>query len=353
MFDMISGLFSDSVNKIIIACFMVLLSFVFRVLFRKTVFASLLKYSDKSDKEVLYTALNSISKPVDFLFIVIGVAIAINIIDLPQQYVQIVSSIVRTLFVFIVFWAVFSIIDPLSKMAVSLSSKSDNLLTQTALRLFGKILKFLVFASGLVMILQEWGYNVTGFIASLGLVGMAFALAAKDTAANLFGSIVVFSDKPFVIGDWVKINDNEGIVEDITIRSTMIRRFDQALITMPNSNLTNNSLTNFTRMGKRQIKINLGLTYSTTAEQIRSIVKDIRLYLSSNNEIHQETIHIYFHDFNDSSLGIFCYFFTNTTNWGDYMAVREEVNLEIISIIEANGAKFAFPSQSIYLEKNI
>lgn len=327
-------------------------SFVLRVAFRKTVFRALEKYSDKSDREILSITLASIRRPVDFLFIVIGIAIATNVLPIEAQYANITNQAIRSLFIFTIFWGFFSIIEPLSRIVNDISNKSDNLLTQTAARLFSKIFKFLIAAIAIVMILQEWGYNVTGFVASLGLVGMAFALAAKDTAANLFGSIVVFSDKPFAIGDWVKINDNEGHVEDITIRSTMIRRFDQALITMPNSNLTSSSITNFSRMQKRQIKMTLGLTYSTSAEQMQQIIADIRDYLSSNEKIDQEIIHVYFHDFDTSSLGVFCYFFTKATNWGEYMTVREEVNFELMKIITKHGSQFAYPTQTLYLEKS-
>ena len=345
-------LFEQNMTQIGIAIAVLIASFVLRVAFRKTIFKALEKYSDKQDKQILAITLVSIRRPVDFLFIVIGFAIAVNILPIEPHYGHITNQIIRSLFIFTIFWGFFSIVEPLSRIVNDLSNKSENLLTQTAARLFSKIFKFLIAAIAIVMILQEWGYNVTGFVASLGLVGMAFALAAKDTAANLFGSIVVFSDKPFVIGDWVKINDNEGHVEDITIRSTMIRKFDQALITMPNSNLTSSSITNFSRMQKRQIKITLGLTYSTNAIQLQRIISNIRDYLASNEKIDQEIIHVYFHDLDTSSLGIFCYFFTKTTNWGEYMQVREDVNFEIMKIVEQNGAHFAYPTQTIILEKS-
>jgi MscS family membrane protein len=103
-------------------------------------------------------------------------------------------------------------------------------------------------------------------------------------------------------------------------------------------------------MGKRRIKMNIGLTYSTTATQMQNIVQDLRTMLENHNDIHQDTIFIYFTDFQDSSLGIFCYFFTKTINWGEYMRVREDVNLKIMHIVEQNGASFAFPSRSIYIE---
>ena len=205
---------------------------------------------------------------------------------------------------------------------------------------------------GFVVVLQGWGYNVTGFVASLGIGGLAFALAAKDTASNLFGSLVIFGDKPFEIGDWIKSDEVEGVVEDIGIRSTKVRTFAQALVNVPNANLANSAIINWSRMGKRRIKMNIGLTYDTSELQMRNILKDIRDMLTKHKDIHQSTIYIYFTDYNDSSLGIFCYFFTNTIKWGEYMSVKEEINLLIMKIIEDNGAFFAFPTQTIQIESD-
>jgi len=188
-------------------------------------------------------------------------------------------------------------------------------------------------------------------LASLGLIGMAFALAAKDTAANLFGSLVIFTDRPFKIGDWIKTPIVEGTIEEIGIRSTRVRTFAQALVTVPNAVLANSAILNWSRMGKRRIKMRIGLTYSTTRQKLQTILNDIRQMLKNHKDVHQGTIMIYFDKFEDSSLSIFCYFFTTTTVWEEYLKAREDINLKIMKIIEDNEAEFAFPSQSIYIEK--
>ena len=179
---------------------------------------------------------------------------------------------------------------------------------------------------------------------------MAIALAAKDTVANLFGSLVIFSDKPFKIGDWIKTPVVEGTVEAVGIRSTKVRTFAQALVSVPNAVLANSEILNWSRMGKRRIKLILGLTYSTKAIDLQNIVKETKEMLKKHQDIHQDTIYIYFTNFDASSLGVFCYFFTKTTSWGEFMRVKEDVNFKIMQIVENNNASFAFPSQSIYLE---
>jgi MscS family membrane protein len=318
--------------------FQVITKFVVLTIFKKT--------NNTFDEEIF----DSIQKPLSFLFIFIGANIALQFLDVPKEFKSFIVPLIKSGFAFIIFWTIYNILTPLTKVINKLTHKFGKELSDDITNFLIKTLKFLVISIGFVAIMNVWGYNISGFLASLGLVGMALALAAKDTASNLFGSLVIFSDRPFKIGDWIMTPDVEGIVEQIGIRSTKVRTFAQAIVTVPNAVLANSAILNWSRMGKRRIKMNIGLTYSTTATQMQNIVQDLRTMLENHNDIHQDTIFIYFTDFQDSSLGIFCYFFTKTINWGEYMRVREDVNLKIMHIVEQNGASFAFPSRSIYIE---
>jgi MscS family membrane protein len=142
----------------------------------------------------------------------------------------------------------------------------------------------------------------------------------------------------------------EGVVEDIGFRSTKVRTFAQALVSIPNSKLANEVITNWSRMGKRRIKFRLGIKYSTPVEKIKEFLQQVRDMLEKHPEIDKDTIFIYFDQFGDSSLDIFSYFFTKTINWKKYLEAREDVNLRIIEIAENLNIEFAFPSTSIYLE---
>ena len=329
----------------------VFLTFLFlRVFFRKVIVSFLSKLTAKTKTDFDDNLLDAIKAPIDLIIIVIGALVAKDILALDGNINEVVTSVLRSMFAFALFWMIYNALTPLATIVHKFTAKFGQELSEDIANFIVKALKFIVFAIGFVSILQEWGYNISGFLASLGLVGMAFALAAKDTAANLFGSLVIFTDKPFKIGDWIKTPEVEGTIESIGIRSTKVRTFAQALVTVPNAILANSAILNWSQMGKRRIKMKLGLTYNTTGKQVESIVSDIKNMLQNNADIHQETIHIYFTDFDDSSLGIFCYFFTKTTNWGDYMKVRESVNLEVMKIVENNNSSFAFPSRSIYVE---
>jgi MscS family membrane protein len=306
------------------------------------------KKSSTFNEEVFY----SIQKPLSYLFIFVGMNISLQFLKIPEEMLSFVVPLIKSGFAFIIFWTLYNVLTPLTVVIQKITEKFGQELSYDITNFLIKTLRFLIIAFGFVAIMSVWGYNISGFLASLGLVGMALALAAKDTAANLFGSLVIFSDRPFKVGDWIMTPEVEGIVEEVGIRSTKVRTFAQALVTVPNAVLANSAILNWSRMGKRRIKMNIGLTYSTTASQMQAIVDELRAMLVAHEEIHQETIFIYFTDFQDSSLGIFCYFFTKTTNWGEYMRVREDVNLKIMHIVENNGASFAFPSRSLYIENN-
>lgn len=346
--------FLDTLTGQIIASIIILALFYFSKKFiSKIIFSILDKLVKKTKTNVDDKIVMVLKKPFELLILIIGFYIVSKIIQLEGNIEALISVAIRSAFTFVLFWSIFRFIAPISNTIINTSSKikSKNLGKDLA-NLISKFIQVIVVALGIITILQEWGYNITGFLASLGLVGMAIALAAKDTVANLFGSLVIFSDKPFKIGDWIKTPHAEGIVEAVGIRSTKIRTFAQALISVPNAALANSEILNWSQMGKRRIKMNLGLTYSSTTKQMNAVLRDIREMLQNDLSVHQGTIHIYFTDFNASSLDIFCYFFTKSTDWAEYMRVREDINLKIMRIVEKNNTSFAFPSQSIYIEKN-
>jgi len=295
--------------------------------------------------------LDTIEKPLHLALILAGIYFAQLIISITPEAQLTFDKFFRAFVVVVVIWTLYRAVDIFTEPLRNATQKIHNNVTDELAGFVIKTLKFIVIAMAFVTVMQEFGYNISGFVASLGLGGLAFALAAKDSAANLFGSLVIFSDKPFNKGDWIKTPDVEGIIEEIGVRSTKVRTFAQALVTVPNAVLANSAITNWSKMKKRRIKMNLGLEYSTTATQMKKILDDIKMHLKSRSDIDQGTIFIHFTDFDESSLGIFCYFFTKTTKWGEWLAIKEEINLEFMRIIEENGSAFAFPSRTIYMKQ--
>lgn len=183
-----------------------------------------------------------------------------------------------------------------------------------------------------------------------GLGGLAFALAAQDSLSNLFGGMVIIVDKPFTVGDWISTPSVEGIVEDITFRSTKVRTFAQAIVTVPNSKLANEPITNWAAMGKRQITFHLKVAYSTPRAKLEKCVERIKTTLIEHPDVHKQTIFVVFDRYNDSSLDIFLYFFTITTVWQEFLMVKQDINFKIMRILEEEGVSMGLPTTNVHLE---
>ncbi len=322
-----------------------------KIIIRRTIFDFIGKFVVKTSTKVDDKILKAVKQPMEFLIVVVGAYFALDILSLGDPIGFIADNTIMSLFYVAMFWILYNSLEPLSYIIVGYTKVFGKGLSDDIANFVLNIFRFLIFAIAFMTILQEWGYNISGFLASLGLIGMALALAARDTVSNLFGSVVIFSDKPFEVGDWIKTTDVEGTVESIGMRSTKVRTFAHALVSVPNGQLAHSSILNWTKMGKRRVKFDIGLTYTTDETQMKNIVSQIKDMLNNHDDIHKESIHIYFSAFGDSSLNIFCYYFTNTTAWDEFMHIREDTLFKIMNIVKANNSSFAFPSQSLYIEK--
>ncbi len=333
--------------KIILAFLALGFFLVLRKAFTVYILKTLRFLASRTKTELDDKFLHAIKGPLRFLFIIAGIYVFFLILEVD---IGIIRHILKGLLIFDVFWAIYNLITEFEENMYHVLGKFGKASRELASFII-KITKILIVSIGIIALLQDWGINVTGFIASLGLGGLAFALAAKDTAANIFGGIAILTDNIFKVGEWIKVGGAEGIVEDIGIRTTKIRAFDKRLIVVPNATIANSNVENFSRRNKRRIMMRIGLVYDTPVEKIKKIVEDIRNMLLSHPDIAKdESLLIYFDQFEDSSLSIFCYFFTNTAVWQEYLKIREDINLKIKEIVEQNGSSFAFPSNSVYFE---
>ena len=233
----------------------------------------------------------------------------------------------------------------------SISSRTESDLDDQLMPIVGKTLKILVVTIGSLVALQNLGINVVSALAGLGLGGLAFALAARDTAANMFGSFTIFMDQPFKMGDWVKIDGtHEGIIESIGLRTTRIRTFKKTEISLPNSVVANTSIENISRRPYRRVYTTIGITYGSPAEKVEQLVKQIRDIIRNNNHAVEEGMQVSFVDYAASSLNIMVYFFVNVNDWTQELQAKQEVYLAIMKAVENLGLEFAFPTQTIHLE---
>ena len=310
------------------------------------------KISSSIQSTVTIPLFNTIHKPLRWIILLVGFNISISALTFNKEVDAFLIGFSNSVKIFLIAWILFLVVDFLYSGSRVFLKKSHNQSFYNFMNLSKKFVKIIIAVVSIIFFLDLWGYNVNGLIASLGLVGMAVALAAQDTTKNIFGALMIFADTPFKVGDWIQTPQAEGTIEEIGMRSTKVRTFEDSLVSVPNGVVANTPVTNWSAMTKRRIKMTLGLTYSTTPEQMTTILKEMRELLQNDPDIDQKTIFVNFTDYSSSSLDIFCYFFTKTTVWGEYLSVREKINLEFMRIVQSNGASFAFPSQSIYIEKN-
>lgn len=330
-----------------------LVFFVFNKIFTKYVFHLFLKLTKKTKTDLDEQVLLAFEKPLRLYFIILGLYFALNHLPFSLHSKEIILSTFRSLIIVLIAWGLSNLASSTSLWMEWLGKKINIEVDKILIPFFSKVIKFIIIALAITMVAQEWDYPIEGLITGLGLGGLAFALAAKDAVGNIFGGIIIITEKPFTLGDWIQTPSVEGTVEDISFRSTKIRNFAQSLVTIPNSTLANEPITNWSKMGKRRITFNLGITYSTPQAKVAKVVSEIRNMLENHPEIHQETLFVRFDKFNDSSLDIFLYFFTKTTNWGEWLRVKEDCNLKIMGILEKEGVEVAFPSRSIYFENQL
>lgn len=295
--------------------------------------------------------VESLDGPVAIFTVLWAGYIAVAILD-PPYYREFIDKIIITLVTIDVTWFLFRLTDVTTRFLAAKYEKEDKKVVMTMFPLINKAAKVFVVIVSFIMIIQNLGYSVSSLLAGLGIGGLAVALAAKDTLANVFGSVMIFLDRPFVIGDWIKVKDIEGIVEDVGFRTTRIRTFGKYEVSIPNTVVVNETIQNFSRRPMRRISTTIGITYDTPPEKIRKAIKKIKEIILNHPKTYKKTCFVHFSEFGESHLGIFMYFFINTADWGVFMQAREEIFLQIMEEFNKMGIEFAFPSRTIYIAKS-
>jgi MscS family membrane protein len=345
-----------SIEDLLIFFILIFLSFVVRFLFLHILDTKITALAKKTRTDVDDQIIYAVRNPVGYFILLHGFYFAILSLHLPDMigWINIADILDKGYILclsFIMLYLFFKLIDVIGLYVFRMTKDSDNKLDDQLAPLLIKSLRIFVIIIGVLFIIQNFGYSIASLLAGLGIGGLAFALAAKDTIGNLFGSFTIFSDKPFHQGDWIRIGDVEGTVEEVGFRSTRIRRFDQAQVVVPNSHFTKNDVTNFSAMKKRRIKFNLGVTYGTSPEQMTKVVEGIKQIIKEDHKFDHTFSMVHFTEFGDFSLNIFIYCFTKTTVWDEFLSVREEFNLKIMQLLEELEVEIAFPSQMIYFDK--
>ncbi len=336
------------------ALFIFIIFLMFRRLFTRIILNRLEGFVQNTNTDIDERLLIALKNPIRFIPIVIGFFIATEYLNLSGDIKIVMENLTRSLVIFTIFWALHRTANQFSFLFLK-SNRLNNKVHGALLSWISNIIKLFMIIIGLAAVLEVWGIDVGTLIAGLGLFGVAVALGAQDMFKNLIAGMLIIAENRFQHGHWIKVDGViEGTVENIGFRSTRVRRFDQAPVTVPNSALSDNPVTNFSEMKYRRIYWVLGVEYSTSVDQLKQIRDGIEALVINNPQFvtaDKASTFVRIDNFNASSIDIMLYCFTNTTNWGEWLAIKEQLAFDIKEVVEGAGSGFAFPSTSLYVEK--
>ncbi|MFS2317414.1 mechanosensitive ion channel family protein [Maricaulis sp. D1M11] len=336
------------------ALLVLLIGFVFRSGLAKLIVRRLKAWAEKTENQIDDAVVSALAGPLKLVPVIISLFFALRILQAGAEdqgfFIGDGANIVRSMIVIAIFWALHNAVDPVMHLLRALK----NALTPVMLDWLTKALRIIFIIVGAAAVLQVWNIPVGPIIAGFGLFGVAVGLGAQDLFRNLIAGILILAEKRFVPGEWIKVDGVvEGTVEEINFRSTLVRRFDKGPVYVPNSKLSDNAVTNFSRMTHRRTYWIIGVRYDTRVEQLQEIRDKVLDYVLTHPEYAKPpevSTFMRVDRFSASSIDFMLYCFTKTTNWGEWLRLKEDLAFKIKTIVEEAGTDFAFPSSSVYLE---
>jgi len=343
------GILGVDIFQILIGLGIFLIFLLFRGFISKVIISRLKKIAKRTTNKLDDTFVEAMEGPARFFPIVIGFFIASYYLEFSPESQSFIDNVNKSLITILIFWLIHQFIQPVTYLLGGL----EKLLTKELIGWIVKALKILIFILGAAAVLELWGIKIGPIIAGLGLVGVAVALGAQDLFKNLISGILVLVEKRFKVGDWIVVEEIiEGIVERIGFRSTVVRKFDKSLAIIPNFQFAENAVINISATTNWIISWVITLQYNTTVDQLKKVRDEIEKYITTHKDYKTSLGYAVRVDkFSDSSIDMYIRCFTVTDDWDEWLKVKERLAIEIKQIVEKNNASFAFPSQSIYVEK--
>ena len=345
------GAYGLTFGQIITVFFIMSFAIILRGIFARTLVVWITNWAAGSETKIDDALVKAISTPLKIIPVVAGIYASIQVLNVDPTIELYASRIIQSIVTLTIFWS----LSRASRMLEYILIDVKQSLSGPAVDWMIKALQFILIALGLGAVAQQWGIAVAPLLAGLGVFGIAVGLGAQDLFRNLISGLLIIGEKRFVPGEWILVDGVvEGTVVRINFRSTLIRRFDQSPVYVPNSKLADAAVTNFSRMTHRRIKWAVGVEYSTTVDQLKTIRQELEDWLMNDDRIAKPpevALFVRVDAFNASSIDFLIYTFTQTTNWGEWLKIKEEFAFAVMDIIERNGAAFAFPSQTIYMNQ--
>jgi MscS family membrane protein len=304
------------------------------------------KLTSKTKTKLDDILVDMIEEPAVFSLTLLGIWVGVKRLTLSEAALAWIWHVFEVLIIINIAWLITRLFDSLyTEYLVPLAGRSKTDLDDQLLPIVRKGTKIIVWIIAVVVALNNAGYNVSAVLAGLGIGGLALAMAAKDTISNIFGGFTIFTDKPFKVGDRIKVNGLDGFVREIGLRSTRIETLEGRRITIPNSAFSENPVENISIEPSRKVTVNLGVTYDTTPkkmEEAKAILKGI----TKRNKNVEEKVIVIFSDFNDSSLNIRLIY--HIKKGADILGTQSDINMEILEAFNSKKIEFAFPTRTVY-----
>ena len=307
------------------------------------------KKADHRDSK-RYQVLSALEKPIGLFSSSFFWIFSFYFLNFEGSLAKMVFQFLQVIFSFSVIWFLYGLVSVTVSVLKKKAQGTKSQLDDQLIPFLEKFVRILIVVLGSLIVTQNLGFNVVSLLAGLGLGGLALALAARDTVANLFGSVMILLDRPFRIGDWIITGSVEGNVESIGFRSTRVRTFYNSLVSIPNATLAGSNIDNMGQRKYRRVKTYLALTYDTSVEKMEKFLEGIKGILRESPYTRKDYFHVVFNEYGDSSLNVLLYFFLETKDWGVELKGREKIFLDIYKLAEKLEVKFAFPTQTLHVE---
>ena len=288
-------------------------------------------------------------KPLKIFFIILGVFIATKVLQISGKAMEVITLIFRILCTILFAKALADCFTPNSKTMKKLQKKFATNTDDNRMNFILKTARVIIYILAVLIIIGLIGIKLNTILAGLGIGSVVITLAAQDTAKNLFGGVMILMDKPFVIGDWIQTTNYEGIVEDISFRSTGIRTFDNSLVNIPNGVLSNEAIINWSKMEKRKYKLTLKLDLDTPVEVIQRLTSKIYFMLINDSNVINDDTYVKFDEIEPDGIAIMIYVFTDSVDYASYLNAKEHINRNILQIVENEGVKLSYPTTTVLL----
>ena len=302
-----------------------------------------------------YTKLASkfilpVARPASLLFVFMMLGVLVPLVQLPVVMSKWVFLVIRAALPFFATLVFYRLVDLVGIYMERFVDRTENTLDDQLVPLVRKALRTFVVIVGALFILDNLDFNVTAFLAGLSIGGLAFALAAQDTIKNFFGSLMIFIDKPFQIGDWVTSGEIDGTVEEVGFRSTRIRTFRNSVTYVPNGKLADAVVDNHGLRQYRRFSTKLALTYDTSPQLVELFVEGLRRIVEQHPHTRKDYYEVHMNELGAHSLDVLFYIFFAVPSWSDELKARHEILLQIMRLAETLGIRFAFPTQTLHME---